>query len=317
MVVLPILWTVSLAFQHVRLLNLRQHRLLRRLQPRQLHQRADLAGLRRRAGRRRWSTRSAARPARSASGWSRRWRCAGRSAAAGWCAPRMLLPYVAPVVAATFVWSTMLNPQFGIVNHYGTDAARLGRADRLPQLGASTISLFGVDLHVSHGAAHGGRSSRPGARSRSPSCSSPPGSQAIPERLEEAATGRRRHADPAVPPHRAAAAAADDRGADRAAVHLDLQQLRRHLPAHRRRRRAPRSSPSGSTTTSSPAATSAPPPPRRSCSPPSSPCWSASTSSSSGARRRWRDRHETADARSERRARASARPAAGRHRRRC
>jgi multiple sugar transport system permease protein len=32
----------------------------------------------------------------------------------------MLLPYVAPVVAATFVWSVMLNPQFGIVNHWGT-----------------------------------------------------------------------------------------------------------------------------------------------------------------------------------------------------
>ena len=31
----------------------------------------------------------------------------------------MLLPYVAPVVAATFAWSTMLNPQFGIVNYWG------------------------------------------------------------------------------------------------------------------------------------------------------------------------------------------------------
>ncbi|MEW2263395.1 carbohydrate ABC transporter permease [Streptomyces sp. NPDC047853] len=32
----------------------------------------------------------------------------------------MLLPYVAPVVAVTFVWSVMLNPQFGIVNEWGT-----------------------------------------------------------------------------------------------------------------------------------------------------------------------------------------------------
>ena len=31
----------------------------------------------------------------------------------------MLLPYVAPVVAATFVWRTMLDPQFGIVNYWG------------------------------------------------------------------------------------------------------------------------------------------------------------------------------------------------------
>lgn len=31
----------------------------------------------------------------------------------------VLLPYVAPVVAVTFVWTTMLDPQFGIVNHWG------------------------------------------------------------------------------------------------------------------------------------------------------------------------------------------------------
>ena len=31
----------------------------------------------------------------------------------------MLLPYVAPVVAVTFVWQIMLNPQFGIVNAFG------------------------------------------------------------------------------------------------------------------------------------------------------------------------------------------------------
>ena len=30
-----------------------------------------------------------------------------------------LLPYVAPVVAVTFIWRTMLNPQFGIVNVIG------------------------------------------------------------------------------------------------------------------------------------------------------------------------------------------------------
>lgn len=32
----------------------------------------------------------------------------------------LLLPYVAPVVAATFVWGVMLNPQFGILNDVGT-----------------------------------------------------------------------------------------------------------------------------------------------------------------------------------------------------
>ncbi|MFD1505680.1 sugar ABC transporter permease [Georgenia yuyongxinii] len=32
----------------------------------------------------------------------------------------VLLPYVAPIVAATFAWTTMLNPQFGVVNYWGT-----------------------------------------------------------------------------------------------------------------------------------------------------------------------------------------------------
>jgi multiple sugar transport system permease protein len=31
----------------------------------------------------------------------------------------VLLPYVAPVVAVTFVWRTMLDPQFGVVNYWG------------------------------------------------------------------------------------------------------------------------------------------------------------------------------------------------------
>jgi multiple sugar transport system permease protein len=33
----------------------------------------------------------------------------------------MLLPYVAPVVAAAYVWQVMLNPAVGIINHIGVD----------------------------------------------------------------------------------------------------------------------------------------------------------------------------------------------------
>lgn len=33
----------------------------------------------------------------------------------------MLLPYVAPVVAVAFVWQVIVNPQFGIINHYGME----------------------------------------------------------------------------------------------------------------------------------------------------------------------------------------------------
>jgi multiple sugar transport system permease protein len=60
----------------------------------------------------------------------------------------MLIPYVAPVVAATFVWKTMLNPQFGIANHYGTTL--LGWDDPIAFLSSSdNISVLGLDLHIS------------------------------------------------------------------------------------------------------------------------------------------------------------------------
>ena len=37
----------------------------------------------------------------------------------GFVRASILLPYVAPVVAVTYVWRTTLNPQFGVVNHWG------------------------------------------------------------------------------------------------------------------------------------------------------------------------------------------------------
>jgi multiple sugar transport system permease protein len=60
----------------------------------------------------------------------------------------MLLPYVAPVVAATFVWSVMLNPQFGIINHWGRTL--LGWDDPLAFLSqrSAQVSLLGLDFGV-------------------------------------------------------------------------------------------------------------------------------------------------------------------------
>ncbi len=60
----------------------------------------------------------------------------------------MLLPYVAPVVAVTFVWQIMLNPQFGIANHIGVDI--LGWHHAIPFLSEQTghVSLFGWHLGV-------------------------------------------------------------------------------------------------------------------------------------------------------------------------
>jgi multiple sugar transport system permease protein len=54
----------------------------------------------------------------------------------------MLLPYVAPVVAVTFVWSVMLNPQFGIVNEWGT--RYLGWDDSIPFLSQPSTALLTV-----------------------------------------------------------------------------------------------------------------------------------------------------------------------------
>ena len=135
----------------------------------------------------------------------------------------MLLPYVAPIVAATFAWSTMLNPQFGIVNYWGQrllgweePIAFLSSAPGGPDHGDRLrgVAVVPVRLLVPDRPAAGRPGNAGGSSAR-----------------------RRRHADPALRPRRAAAVAADHRRADRAALHLDVQQLRRHLPAHRRWRR--------------------------------------------------------------------------------
>ncbi|MFI5059998.1 MAG: carbohydrate ABC transporter permease [Actinomycetales bacterium] len=54
----------------------------------------------------------------------------------------MLLPYVAPVVAVTFVWQIMLNPQFGIVNAVGTQI--LGWSSPINFLGKAPYALATV-----------------------------------------------------------------------------------------------------------------------------------------------------------------------------
>lgn len=60
----------------------------------------------------------------------------------------LLLPYVAPVVAVTFVWKTALNPQFGIVNSWGT--SWLGWDEPIAFLSDSsyTASLFGWEFSL-------------------------------------------------------------------------------------------------------------------------------------------------------------------------
>jgi multiple sugar transport system permease protein len=60
----------------------------------------------------------------------------------------MLLPYVAPVVAVTFVWETALSPQTGIVNNWG--AHLLGWHKPIAFLSTSSYraDLLGVHVHL-------------------------------------------------------------------------------------------------------------------------------------------------------------------------
>lgn len=53
----------------------------------------------------------------------------------------MLLPYVAPVVGVTYVWSTMLDPNLGVVNATGTDVLGWDRAIPFLSLRASELSI--------------------------------------------------------------------------------------------------------------------------------------------------------------------------------
>ncbi|MEJ7689229.1 MAG: sugar ABC transporter permease [Nocardioidaceae bacterium] len=147
MVVLPILWTFSLAFQQVRLLNLRQTGILGSYSFDNFVAVLTSSGFMDAlittliysvAG----TTCAIGLGLVAALALRRSFRGRGLVRAA------MLIPYVAPVVAATFVWSTMLNPQFGLVNHYGTSL--LGWTEPIAFLSSSDPpSFFGLDLHVS------------------------------------------------------------------------------------------------------------------------------------------------------------------------
>jgi multiple sugar transport system permease protein len=147
MVVLPILWTVSLAFQQVRLLNLRTTGIIGDF---------DLDNFRSVLTSPGFVEALVNTLVYSVFGTA----CAiglGLVAALALRRPFrgrglvracMLLPYVAPVVAATFLCKTLLNSQFGLVNHYGT--ALLGWDAPIAFLSSSeSPSLFGLDLPIS------------------------------------------------------------------------------------------------------------------------------------------------------------------------
>jgi multiple sugar transport system permease protein len=145
-VILPVLWTIMLAFQHIRLINIRQAGVFNSYSFdnfKSVLQSPDfrsslvttliytIGGTVSSIGLGLIAALIVRKPFR------------GR----GFVRGIMLLPYVAPVVAVTFVWQIMLNPQFGIGNHIGVSV--FGWHHAIPFLSEQrgTLSLLGLTIH--------------------------------------------------------------------------------------------------------------------------------------------------------------------------
>ena len=146
-VILPILWTVMLAFQDIRLINVR---------------RASIFG--------QYTLDNLELVLTSPGFWSSLWTTlvytvgstffsilfgliaalALRGAFRGRTLVRasVLLPYVAPVVAVTFVWEILLSPQFGLANNWGTRFLGWDRPIAFLSQREYTVSLFGWEFGV-------------------------------------------------------------------------------------------------------------------------------------------------------------------------
>jgi multiple sugar transport system permease protein len=146
-VVIPILWTILLAFQRIRLVNIRSAGVFGRYTLQNFTTVLTSPGF--------WTSLVttlvytigatvlsiaiglvAALALRSA--------FPGRALARG----AMLLPYVAPVVAVTFVWEVMLSPQFGIINELGTRVLGWDTPVDFLNQKESTVSVLGWDIQV-------------------------------------------------------------------------------------------------------------------------------------------------------------------------
>ena len=146
MVIVPVLWTLMLAFQDVRLINLRRTGLFGRYTLDNFTTVLSSPGfvsslvttLVYTVG---GTVASIALGLVAALAVRRPFR--GRAVVRG----VMLLPYIAPVVAATFVWEVMLSPQFGIVNRIGTHL--LGWKRAVPFLSEQTGHVPVLGAHVS------------------------------------------------------------------------------------------------------------------------------------------------------------------------
>ena len=146
-VVLPILWTVVLAFQDLRLIDLRRRGLFGAFT---LDNFAAVFG-----SRGFWTALRTTllfsvvgTVSSIAIGLAATLALRGAFRGRTFVRASMLLPYVAPVVAVTFLWQTMLSPQFGIVNAIGTDV--FGWDDPVAFLSqrSAEVTVLGIEFTV-------------------------------------------------------------------------------------------------------------------------------------------------------------------------
>jgi multiple sugar transport system permease protein len=146
-VILPILWTVALSFQDLKLLTLRTRGLFGELTLENFQEVLTSDGF--------WGSlattltysilgTSLAIGLGLVASLALRETFRGRS----FVRAVMLLPYVAPVVAATFVWSVMLNPQFGIVNYWGQKLLGWDEPVAFLSQKSADVSIFGLDVTI-------------------------------------------------------------------------------------------------------------------------------------------------------------------------
>jgi multiple sugar transport system permease protein len=146
-VVLPILWTVMLAFQRIRLINIRRAGFFGDYTLANLELVLTSPGFWTSL----WTTlvyTIGATFFSIAFGLVAALALRGKFRGRNFVRASVLLPYVAPVVAVTFVWQIMLSPQFGIANNWGTRFLGWDRPIAFLSQREYTASLFGWEFDV-------------------------------------------------------------------------------------------------------------------------------------------------------------------------
>ncbi|MEV6494337.1 sugar ABC transporter permease [Actinoplanes sp. NPDC051633] len=146
-VVIPIVWTIMLAFQRIRLINIRQASVFGDYTLRNLELVLGSPGF--------WSSLwttlvyTIGSTALSilfglVAALALRGRFRGRT----FVRASVLLPYVAPVVSVTFVWEILLSPQFGLANDWGTRFFGWDRPIDFLGQREYALSIFGWQVDV-------------------------------------------------------------------------------------------------------------------------------------------------------------------------